>query len=98
MVPPRAPSFTLTHSTAEPGLTPSKARLRPQNAEHRTTAHPSEHRMIYTPQPPGPLAQLVEQGTLNPKVEGSNPSRPTYSFELRASCGAAAADDATKVS
>ena len=23
---------------------------------------------------PGPLAQLVEQGTLNPKVEGSNPS------------------------
>ena len=26
---------------------------------------------------PGPLAQLVEQGTLNPKVEGSNPSRPT---------------------
>ena len=30
----------------------------------------------YTGQPPGPLAQLVEQGTLNPKVEGSNPSRP----------------------
>ena len=26
----------------------------------------------------GPLAQLVEQGTLNPKVEGSNPSRPTF--------------------
>src|SRR5262245_46209501 len=26
----------------------------------------------------GPLAQLVEQGTLNPKVEGSNPSRPIY--------------------
>ena len=25
----------------------------------------------------GPLAQLVEQGTLNPKVEGSIPSRPT---------------------
>ena len=25
----------------------------------------------------GPLAQLVEQGTLNPLVEGSNPSRPT---------------------
>ncbi len=24
----------------------------------------------------GPLAQLVEQGTLNPKVEGSIPSRP----------------------
>ena len=27
----------------------------------------------------GPLAQLVEQGTLNPKVEGSSPSRPTLS-------------------
>ena len=25
----------------------------------------------------GSLAQLVEQGTLNPKVEGSTPSRPT---------------------
>ena len=30
----------------------------------------------YTAMPRGPLAQLVEQGTLNPKVEGSNPSRP----------------------
>src|SRR5438132_5651344 len=30
----------------------------------------------YTTHPLGPLAQLVEQGTLNPKVEGSNPSRP----------------------
>ena len=30
----------------------------------------------YTSARPGPLAQLVEQGTLNPKVEGSNPSRP----------------------
>jgi hypothetical protein len=27
--------------------------------------------------PNGPLAQLVEQWTLNPLVEGSNPSRPT---------------------
>lgn len=25
----------------------------------------------------GPLAQLVEQGTLNPLVVGSNPTRPT---------------------
>ena len=25
----------------------------------------------------GPLAQLAEQGTLNPKVRGSNPRRPT---------------------
>ena len=27
----------------------------------------------------GPLAQLAEQGTLNPKVEGSSPSRPMFS-------------------
>src|SRR5918996_1104310 len=26
----------------------------------------------------GPLAQLVEQGTLNPKVAGSIPARPTF--------------------
>src|SRR5436853_2257181 len=26
---------------------------------------------------PGPLAQLVVQGTLNPKVAGSSPARPT---------------------
>src|SRR5438552_8776143 len=32
--------------------------------------------------PCGPLAQLVEQGTLNPKVEGSNPSRPTLECPL----------------
>ena len=32
----------------------------------------------YTSDPLGPLAQLVEQGTLNPKVEGSNPSRPIF--------------------
>ena len=25
----------------------------------------------------GPVAQLVEQGTLNPKVQGSNPCRST---------------------
>src|SRR3712207_5358455 len=29
------------------------------------------------PTPCGPLAQLVEQGTLNPKVVGSIPTRPT---------------------
>ena len=28
----------------------------------------------------GPLAQLAEQGTLNPKVRGSIPRRPTMSF------------------
>ena len=31
----------------------------------------------------GPLAQLVEQLTLNQLVEGSNPSRPTTSRDLR---------------
>ncbi len=30
----------------------------------------------YTTRRPGPLAQLVEQGTLNPKVAGSIPARP----------------------
>jgi hypothetical protein len=30
----------------------------------------------YTWLPLGPLAQLVEQGTLNPKVAGSIPARP----------------------
>jgi hypothetical protein len=38
-------------------------------------------RWLYSPAD-GPLAQLVEQGTLNPKVEGSNPSRPTSRFPL----------------
>src|SRR5688572_25536706 len=28
----------------------------------------------------GPLAQLVEQGTLNPKVVGSNPTRPIFAW------------------
>jgi hypothetical protein len=37
---------------------------------------------LYSPAD-GPLAQLVEQGTLNPKVEGSNPSRPTSSAYFR---------------
>src|SRR2546423_6347890 len=32
----------------------------------------------YTTHPLGPLAQLVEQGTLNPKVAGSIPARPTF--------------------
>src|SRR5438132_12889830 len=31
----------------------------------------------YTSAAFGPLAQLVEQGTLNPKVAGSIPARPT---------------------
>ena len=31
----------------------------------------------------GPLAQLAEQGTFNPKVAGSIPSRPTTFFPVR---------------
>src|SRR5439155_1465113 len=44
-------------------------RLRPHRAKARRGGG-------YTSAAFGPLAQLVEQGTLNPKVEGSNPSRP----------------------
>ena len=36
--------------------------------------------MISMQDPKGPLAQLVEQWTFNPLVEGSNPSRPTIFF------------------
>src|SRR5204863_8266987 len=35
----------------------------------------------------GPLAQLVEQGTLNPKVGGSNPPRPIGKSLQRAPFG-----------
>jgi hypothetical protein len=35
----------------------------------------------------GSLAQLVEQRTLNPFVEGSNPSRPTNIIEARSKAG-----------
>ena len=30
----------------------------------------------------GPVAQLAEQGTLNPKVQGSNPCRSTMKYEV----------------
>ena len=30
----------------------------------------------------GPVAQLAEQGTLNPKVQGSNPCRSTMKHEV----------------
>src|SRR5437879_4547148 len=32
--------------------------------------------------PQGPVAQLVEQGTFNPKVAGSRPARPTLKVLL----------------
>ena len=35
----------------------------------------------------GPLAQLVEQGTFNPKVAGSSPARPTSSSSSAAFVG-----------
>lgn len=35
----------------------------------------------------GSVAQWVEQGILNPKVEGSNPSRSTKSFRVKLSLG-----------
>ena len=35
----------------------------------------------------GPLAQLVEQGTFNPKVAGSTPSRPTISTSAQTAPG-----------
>ncbi len=37
---------------------------------------PISHPIIFQSKT-GPLAQLVEQGTLNPKVVGSTPTRPT---------------------
>src|SRR3954468_11259816 len=40
-------------------------------------AHPASLR--------GPVAQSVEQGTFNPKAEGSNPSRPITSETTRES-------------
>src|SRR6266545_395008 len=36
----------------------------------------------------GPLAQLVEQGTLNPKVVGSSPTRPTQEVSAKGRLGA----------
>ena len=48
--------------------------------ELRTVADDGEDlhsRRGYNDRPFGPLAQLVEQGTLNPKVAGSIPARPT---------------------
>ena len=40
-------------------------------------SNPIIHPSFSDKQVPGPLAQLVEQLTLNQLVEGSNPSRPT---------------------
>ena len=42
--------------------------------------------------PPGPLAQLVEQGTFNPKVAGSIPARPHEAFPAKTGFGRAPRD------
>src|SRR5207302_9856111 len=60
------------------------ARVRPRHGplDAAQPAGPGSRPGVSAPRldwkPRGPLAQLVEQGTLNPKVEGSNPSRPTH--------------------
>ena len=47
----------------------------------RRLSRPEAHR--YNALPLGPLAQLVEQGTLNPKVAGSIPARPIARFACK---------------
>src|SRR5215218_7193504 len=42
----------------------------------RTCARAGQRAAAATLPSPGPLAQLAEQGTLNPKVAGSIPARP----------------------
>src|SRR4051812_851909 len=48
----------------------------------------SPDRLSRSATPHGPLAQLVEQETLNLKVEGSNPSRPIAVPTAPDCCGA----------
>ena len=45
---------------------------------HLTGARSRERAPPRLHSPGGPLAQLVEQGTFNPKVAGSNPARPIF--------------------
>ena len=56
---------------------PPASPRRRAGAERRPPAPRAPHRRLATARVPGPLAQLVEQGPLKPKVEGSIPSRPT---------------------
>ncbi len=49
----------------------------PPRAVERRRARPVADPRALLSWGPGPLAQLVEQGTLNPKVGGSSPPRPT---------------------
>ena len=50
-------------------------RARSSGDERRLQNHVARTRQVYT-EPSGPVAQLVEQGTFNPKVAGSIPARP----------------------
>src|SRR5882757_8653837 len=50
---------------------------------HRTTQPVRRHRTARYAHHDGPLAQLVEQGTFNPWVQGSSPWRPTDLVVLR---------------
>jgi hypothetical protein len=58
------------------GLPPSPV-LAARRSLHDPAAEGQQSRRGYNDRPRGPLAQLVEQGTLNPKVAGSIPARPT---------------------
>src|SRR5690349_181364 len=53
-------------------------RVRRARSARPRSSRPSGRRPRKRPlySPPGPLAQLVEQGTFNPKVAGSSPARP----------------------
>ena len=64
---PREPLLRSSCGLAHRGLRSGKARLRPPSAP--------ETRLLYSMR--GPVAQLAEQGTFNPKVAGSIPARPT---------------------
>src|SRR6185369_2329091 len=57
------------------GVCPPKAALFSSQSARSVDERPGLGRGYNGP-PFGPLAQLVEQGTLNPKVAGSIPARP----------------------
>ena len=65
---PRHDDFQAVPTGGRSGVAPGKARCDGDGTAVR--------RRYTWPPLPGPLAQLVEQGTLNPKVAGSIPARP----------------------
>jgi hypothetical protein len=69
-------------------LTPHSSLLTPHFRLSQSPAPPLRSLAILSPQvsslfPRGPLAQLVEQLTLNQRVEGSSPSRSTKVLQLK---------------